>query len=160
MRKTMLATAFVLITLVWAAAQQPASEPERSGGQATSPSSQAPNAGQQQEPATPGGTGQNAPHTGAQTEVPGQVANAPITEGCLGGSNPNYTITDSAGKTYKLNLPPNADASVLTPYVGQSVQVMGDINSSTNSIDASKMARGMGKCPASSTGGAPPPPKQ
>ncbi len=105
-----------------------------SSRQATSVSSQAPNAGQ-------------APHS-------------PITEGCLGGSNPNFTITDKAGTTYKLNLPPNADASALTPHVGESVQVMGDVNRSGNTIDASRIGKGTGTCPATGPSGQQPPPKQ
>jgi hypothetical protein len=157
MKKTLLVTVFMLATLVWAVAQQPGGMPERSGGQATSPSSQVPNAGQSQ-PATPD---QNAPRSGARAGVPGQ-SDAPITEGCLGGSNPNFTITDNAGTTYKLNLPPNADASTLAPHVGESVQVMGDVKQagSTNSIDVSRIGRGTGKCPANSPSSKQPPPKQ
>ena len=158
MRKVLVVTVFTLATLVWAVAQQPGSTPEGSGGQATSPSPQVPNAGQPQS-ATPGNAGQNVPQTGAQPGSPGLPANGSITEGCLGGSSPNFTVTDNAGKTYKLNLPPNADASALTPHVGESVQVMGDVNN--NSIDVSKMGTGTGRCPANSpSGGQQPPPKQ
>jgi hypothetical protein len=155
MKRVLVVTVFMLATLGWAVAQQPGSIPERSGGQATSPSSQVPNAGQPQ-PTTPGST---APQTGAQPGIPGQAANASITEGCLGGSSPNFTLTDNAGTTYKLNLPPNADASTLTPHVGEPVQVMGDVKQAggTNSIEVSKIGRGTGKCPASPSGGEPPP---
>jgi hypothetical protein len=31
-----------------------------------------------------------------------------VTEGCLVGSDPNFTLTNSAGATYKLNIPPSA----------------------------------------------------
>ena len=156
MKKILAITVFTLATLVWAVAQQPVSS-----GQATSGSSQAPNAGQPQ-PATPGTADQKAPQTGAQAGGPGQAAQAPITEGCLGGSGPNFTITDKAGTTYKLNLPPNADASALTPHVGESVKVMGDLKraGSTNSIDVSRIGRGTGTCPASGPSGRQPPPKQ
>ena len=156
MKKISVVTLFVLATLLWAVAQKPGSS-----RQATSVSSQAPNAGQQQ-PATPGAADQNAPQTGAQAGGPGQAPHSPITEGCLGGSNPNFTITDKAGTTYKLNLPPNADASALTPHVGESVKVMGDLKraGSTNSIDVSRIGRGTGTCPASGPSGRQPPPKQ
>ena len=104
---------------------------------------------------------QNAPQGGAQAGPPGQAATEPITEGCLGGSNPNFTITDKAGTTYKLNIPPNADASSLTPHVGESVQVRGDVkNTGTPSIDVNAIGRGAGTCPSNSSGGAQSPPKQ
>jgi hypothetical protein len=149
-------TTCMLAALVWAVPQQPGGMPDRSGGQNTSPNSQMPSAGQQPTtPGTPGG--QNVPPTGAQAGGPGQVANAPITEGCLGGSNPNFTITDSSGATYKLNIPPGADASVLNSHVGESVQVMGNVKqaANTNSIDVSRIGRGTGKCPGSATQPAP-----
>src|SRR4030095_5452648 len=101
MKNTLLVTLFMLATLAWEAAQQPGSTPDQNSGQATPPSSQAPSAGQTQPPA-PG----HADHAASQ----GQASNAPITEGCLGGSAPNYTITDKAGTAYKLNLPADANA--------------------------------------------------
>ncbi|HUO60018.1 MAG TPA: hypothetical protein VMU24_05070 [Candidatus Acidoferrales bacterium] len=143
-------TAFVLGTLVFAMAQQPGGAPYGgSSGQSTSPGSQMPG---QQQPSTPGAAGQNAPEPGGQTGMPSQAANAPVTEGCLGGSSPNFTITDSSGKTYKLNIPPNADASVLNPHVGESVQVQGDVKQAgnANTIDVSRVGRGTSKCPGSS----------
>jgi hypothetical protein len=155
MKKILVVSVFMLVTLVWVVAQH------GSGGQGTSASSQAPNAGQQP-PATSGGANQNAPQTGAQAGGPGQAVHPPVTEGCLGGSNPNFTITDKTGTTYKLNLPPNADASALTPHVGESVQVMGDVRQagSANSIDVSRIGKGAGTCPGSSPSGQQPPPKQ
>ena len=107
--KTMLVTTlFMLATLTWAVAQQPGSAPERSSGQATAPSSQVPGANQSQ-PSTPGGSDQ----AGSQD----QASSAPVTEGCLGGSDPNFTLTDRANITYKLNIPTNADTSKLRPHV-------------------------------------------
>jgi hypothetical protein len=106
-----------------------------------------------QQPTTPGVPGQTAPQTGAEGAIPGQAASGTVTEGCLGGSNPNFTITDTAGKTYKLNIPQGADANVLTPHVGESVQVMGDVKqagSSTGSIDVTRVGKGTSKCPGSS----------
>jgi hypothetical protein len=160
MKKMMLLVAVLMLaTLVWAA-QQPGST-GRSGGQATPPSSQIPDASQPR-PSTPGSADQDSAQTGAQAGSQVPAANAPITEGCLGGSNPNYTITDKTGTTYKLNLPPGADASSLTPHVGESVQVLGDLKNAGTapSIDVSKIGRGNGKCPASGSTGAQPPPKQ
>ena len=139
MTKMLATTLFMLATMAWAAAQQPGSTPERSSGQAASPGSQAPGASQSQQ---------------------GQAANAPVTEGCLGGSAPNFTITDKAGISYKLNIPPNADTSTLTPHVGESVQVAGNVKGTGKagnaSIDVQGIRRGTGKCPGSAQS----PPKQ
>jgi len=147
--KNMLAiTLLMLATLVWAVAQQPGSAAERSSGQATSPSSQAPGATQPQ-PSTPGSADRSAP----------QASNAPVTEGCLGGSDPNYTLTDKANITYKLNIPTNADTSKLSSHVGESVQVAGDVKDAGKTgnptIDVQGIGRGTGKCPTSQA-----PPKQ
>lgn len=42
-------------------------------------------------------------------------------QGCLQGSEGNYTLTDSAGMTYKLE----GDTSKLTAHVGHEVQISG-----------------------------------
>jgi hypothetical protein len=104
----------------------------------------------------PGGTGQ----AGSQ----GQAPSVPVTEGCLGGSNPNFTITDKAGTTYKLNIPPSADTSKLAQHVGESVQVAGNVKDTgkagNSSIDVQGIGRGTGQCPASGPKGSQPPSKQ
>lgn len=170
MKKLLLLSLFMLATLVWAAAQQPGAMPHGSGGQATSPSAQVPDASQQ--PSSPGSAGQSSVPSGAQTGSPSAAqsgataqdgANSAVTEGCLGGSNPNYTITDTAGKTYKLNIPPGADASPLASHIGEPVAVIGAVNSGSSSnasIDVNKIGRGTSKCPGSSSSGAQAPPKQ
>ena len=154
MRKLLTITVFMLATLAWAAAQQPGS------GQAGSPGSM-PGASQPQRP-MPGSTDPNTPPSGAQTRSQDQAANAPITEGCLGGSAPNFTVTDNAGTTYKLNIPANADTSKLAQHVGESVQVQGNVNGSgkSGSIDVQGIGRGTGTCPAGGSTAAPAPPKQ
>ncbi len=162
MKTLFLISLFLLATLAWAAAQQPGAMPHGSGGQATSPNPQIPDASQSpgaQSPGSmPGSAGQQGgPEAGAPS------ANAPVTEGCLGGTNPNYTITDNAGKKYKLNIPAGADASPLQSHVGESVAVMGPVSggSSDNaSIDVSKIGRGTTKCPGSGSKGAENPPSQ
>lgn len=92
------------------------------------------------------------------------AANAEITEGCLSGTNPNYTITDASGKSYKINIPQGADASVLAPHVGESVAVMGHVNKGASagqsSIDATKVGRGTTKCAGNSSTNAQTPPKK
>lgn len=153
MKNILVMTLFMLATLAWAAAQQPGSAPGGNNGQTTSPSSQAPGTTQTQ-PSTPGGAG--------QAGSPGQASSAPITEGCLGGSAPNYTIKDKTGTTYKLNMPPNADTSKLAPHVGESVQVQGDVKDAGTpnaSIEVRAIGRGAGNCPGSGSREAQPPPK-
>ncbi|MGH9642774.1 MAG: hypothetical protein ACRD3Q_10130 [Terriglobales bacterium] len=150
MKKMFVTAMFMLAMLAWAAAQQPGSAPN--SGQAAPPSSQAPDASQSQPP-----TG-----TPDQAGPAGQSTNVAITEGCLGGSNPNYTLTDNAGTTYKLNIPPNKDASSLAPHVGESVQVAGPVNggnSGTASIDVQRIGKGTSKCSGNGSTGTHPPPK-
>ncbi len=163
MKKILITTLFMLATLAWTAAQQPGSTPDRSSGQATPPSSQAPGATQSQS-SMPGSAEQNTAPGGTQASSQGPMVNAPITQGCLGGSDPNYTITDTAGSTYKLNIPPNADTSKLAQHVGEPVQVAGTVNNTGKagnaSIDVQGIGRGTGKCPATGSSGAQSPPKQ
>jgi hypothetical protein len=145
MKKILVITLFMQATLAWAAAQQPDSTPEQSSGQATSPSSQAPDA------------------SPSQPSTPNKAAKPPVTEGCLGGSALNFTIKDKAGTTYKLNMPPNADTSTLAQHVGESVQVAGDRNDTNKanaSINVQGIGRGTGTCPSSGAKGTQAPPKQ
>lgn len=148
MKRILVVTLFLLATLA-SAEQQPGSQ------QPASPSSQAPGASRSQ-PSTRGSDDQ----AGSQ----GQASNAPVTQGCLGGSAPKYTITDKAGITYKLNIPPNADTSKLASHVGESVQVAGDVKDTGKagnaSIDVQGIGPGPGKCPATDSKSRQSPPKQ
>jgi hypothetical protein len=162
MRQLMVLTVFTLATLCSGIAQQqpgmgPQGAPGQAApGQASQPSAQTPDASQSQ-PSAPGAAAQapqqaapqTAPQNGAQTQGPTK----PITEGCLGGTSPNFNITDKAGTKYNLNLPPNANASVLTPHVGESVLVMGDVTpaaaGNASSINVIKIGRGQGGCSGS-----------
>ena len=180
MKKVMVLALFLLVSMALAvaqthdpSAQAPSSSPTMNdSGQQTSP---APGAGQ----ATPGmpsssdqAPGQAAPPSGDQGSAMGNIS---VTEGCLGGTAPNFTITDKAGKVYKLNIPSSTDTSVLTKHIGESVQVAGQVNgagssasatssgaassSSNASIDAKKIGRGTGTCPGGAAGDkAPTPP--
>lgn len=106
----------------------------------------------------------SAPGSANQPGSRAQEPQSPITEGCLGGSNPNYTVTDNNGTVYKLNLPPNTDTSKLAPHVGESVQVQGDVKDAGKtgnaSIDVQAIGRGAGSCPASGSRNTQPPPKK
>jgi len=154
MRQVLVVILFTLASVAWAAAQQPGNPPDPSSGQPTSPSSQAPGASQSQP---------SAPGSGDQNGARGQTPNAPVTEGCLGGRDPNYTITDKTGTTYKLNIPSTADTSKLPSHVGESVEVLGDVKDAGKagnpSINVQGIGKGTGKCPASGSGGAQLPPK-
>src|ERR1700746_2596879 len=155
MKNMLVTTLFMLATLAWAVAQQSGNASEGSSGQTPAPSAQIAGANQSQ-PSTPGGSDQ----AGSQ----GQASNQPVTEGCLGGSDPNFTLTDRANITYKLNIPPIADTSKLRPHVGEPVVVAGDVKdpgkTGSPSIDVHGIGRGTGKCPASDSKGSEPPPKQ
>jgi len=141
MKKMLVITLFMVATVAWVAAQQPGSIPEQSG-QAASPSAQVPGTSPSQAPA----------------------ASPTVTEGCLGGSNPNYTITSASGTTYKLNIPPTADTSKLASHVGESVNVAGNVNDSgkggSSTIDVQGIGRGTGNCPAGGAKAPQTPPKQ
>lgn len=139
MKKHMILAGLMLSMAVWAGAQQPSSMPSQSGAQATTPSAGVPQAGA---PGADTTAPQAAPQSSATSA--GAGANGAITEGCLGGSNPNFTLTDKGGKSYSLVLPQGADGAKLTPHVGESIQVMGDVTGS--SINVSKVGKGNGTC--------------
>jgi hypothetical protein len=153
MKKVLLVTLFMLVTLAWASAQQqPGSAMGQSGVPSTPPGSQTPGASQSQ----PG-----APGSADQSGMPDTTASASVTEGCLGGSAPNFTITDKTGTTYKLNIPSGADTAPLAQHMGESVQVQGPVTSGkTPTIDARRIGRGTGTCPGGGATGAQPSPKQ
>jgi hypothetical protein len=136
MRHAIALTVFMLTLLVWTVAQQP----QTSGGQSTS---QAPS---QSQPSAPATGGQDPGQTPAGPADKSQADNQPITEGCLGGSSPNFTLTDKAGKTYTLTFPAGANVASLQSHIGESVRVMGPVTSS--SIDVSKIGKGSGNCTA------------
>ncbi len=154
MKKIFIMTLFLLATLAWAAAQQSGSAPEPSSGQTTSSSSQTPDTTQSQ-PSTPG--------SADQAGSPAQGSDAAVTVGCLGGSAPNYTLTDETGTVYRLNMPASADISKLASHVGESVQVKGDVKGTQKrgdaSIDVQGIGRGTGNCPANGPKDTQPPPK-
>jgi len=85
------------------------------------------------------------------------MGGADMIEGCLGGSNPNYTVTDKAGTTYQLDIPKGADASVLAKHIGESVQVQGSVES--HSIHVARIGKGSSSCPGSSSTTPKPPSK-
>jgi hypothetical protein len=105
MRKVYLFTSILLLSSVWLMAQ---TTPSSSGSATQQPS-----------------TGQTSP----SSEYPSQAApdttqtstsNSTI-EGCLAGSAGNFTLTDTAGKSWQLA----GDTSKLTEHVGHQVRITG-----------------------------------
>src|SRR5512133_2957881 len=119
MRNKLVLSLILLMSLAWAVAQQPSTTSPGAPG-SSAPSTQS---------TTPSEPGQATPPSSPSTGS-GQMPAAgepDVIEGCLGGSAPNFTVTDNSGKSYKLDIPAGADASVLTKHVGESVQVMGSV---------------------------------
>lgn len=75
----------------------------------------------------------------AQTMEKGsKAASQTSVEGCLQGSNGNFTLTDSAGTTYTLE----GDTSKLTEHVGHEVQITGTPSASSGASSSSAAASG------------------
>ena len=68
---------------------------------------------------------QSSPTAGPQT---GTASSHTAIEGCLQGSDGNYTLTDSSGTTYALQ----GDAAKLNKHVGHEVQITGSTSSSSS----------------------------
>jgi hypothetical protein len=68
------------------------------------------------------------PQTATQ---PSQTSSADTTsiQGCVSGSDGNYTLTDNSGATYKLA----GDTAKLTEHVGHKVEITGSTMSSSSS---------------------------
>ena len=99
-----------------------------------------------QEPTSPSAPGQSPTQTQnptmpdqARTPAPPAAA-GDVIEGCLGGSHPNYTVTDKSGTAYQLQIPEGADASVLAKHIGESVAVQGTVDSAGTSSKADSTA--------------------
>jgi len=146
MRKTLIFVSILLLCAAFAVAQQPST---------TTPSAPAPDT-----QATPPST-QATPPAAPSAGMP-NTDDINVIEGCLGGSSPNFTVTDKTGTTYKLDIPPGADASVLAKHIGDSVQVQGNVSKSSatsdsgskdgGSIAVMRIGKGAGTCSGSATG--------
>ncbi|HTT24919.1 MAG TPA: DUF5818 domain-containing protein [Candidatus Sulfotelmatobacter sp.] len=104
MRKLLLVFSVLLLGLTWSVAQNAAgSQNSDASAQSNSASGSTSNGGQ-----TPGQTPRAA---GGQMTV----------EGCLSGSNGNFTLTDKNGTSYQLT----GDTAKLSAHVGHEVKVTG-----------------------------------
>jgi len=164
MRNKLVLCLVLLVSLAFAVAQQQSTTAPGAPGSSTPPA-------QSTTPSEPGqATAPSSPSAGAgQMPAAGEPD---VIEGCLGGTAPNFTVTDNSGKTYQLNIPANADASVLTKHVGESVQVMGAVTNGGSagssvgstasdkgkgsSIAVQKIGRGKGTCSGAASGTKPP----
>lgn len=175
MRKTIALTLFLLLA-AWAVGQQttPSAPPDHSQSQAQSQSQ--PGADQSQS-ASPSQSQSGAASSQDKSAI--DPADAQIVQGCLGGSNPNFTITAKDGTKYDLKVPQGADVSPLQSHIGESVAVQGVVdngssasnsssaksgsiagsenaqssNGATKSIRAMRIGRGTGTCPAGAKSG-------
>jgi hypothetical protein len=80
----------------------------------------------------------------SQQAVPGEN----VTVGCLGGSGGNFTVTDKAGTTHQLQLPPNADTAKLNQHVGEEVRVTGTNSPASSSAAGSAPSAGASSEPS------------
>ncbi|MGC2450983.1 MAG: DUF5818 domain-containing protein [Candidatus Sulfotelmatobacter sp.] len=108
MRQIFLVLSLLLLGMTWAAAQNSSQSSPSSGS------------------AMAAGSGQQS--AGAQTTV----------EGCLSGSNGNFTLTDKDGMSYQLT----GDAAKLSEHVGHEVKVTGMSSSGAGASGASSTGAG------------------
>jgi uncharacterized protein DUF5818 len=77
--------------------------------------------------------------TGAPSSRAGQSASGQTTvEGCLSGSNGNFTLTDKHGTTYQLT----GDTATLTEHVGHEVKVTGTSSSGAGGSESASAGAG------------------
>src|SRR5215471_17954747 len=80
--------------------------------------------------------------TGAASSQAGQSASSQKTvEGCLSGSNGNFTLTDKNGMSYELT----GDTAKLTEHVGHEVKVTGMTGSSGAGAETAGGSAGSGQ---------------
>jgi hypothetical protein len=73
----------------------------------------------------------------AQQDAGPQAASGQSTiEGCLGGGAGMFTVTDMAGNSYQLQLPPSADTAKLNQHIGHEVRVTGMMSNAGGSASA------------------------
>jgi hypothetical protein len=106
MSKVYLITASALLSSVFVFAQK--AQPHDNQYSSAGPS--------QQQPKVP-----SQPDTPKTSTEPGSSERSKNVEGCIGGAAGNYTLTDSAGKTWQLT----GNTSALAEHVGHTVKVSG-----------------------------------
>jgi hypothetical protein len=119
----------LLLAASWAVAQTDQVSPSQSSPSQTSPSQTSPT----QTTPTPdqASPSQETPVQASPSQASGDqttvgTGNTSV-EGCLGGSDGNYTLTADNGTTYQLT----GDTSKLSEHVGHQVKVMGTTNAAS-----------------------------
>lgn len=112
MKRILLLSSILMLSAVWAMAQY-GSQPSTSG-QATT-------------------------DTTTQSSHSSTDAGSTTLQGCLGGSDGNYSLTDKTGTKYQLS----GDTSKMTAHVGHTVQVMGTSGSGASSSTTSSQTGSM-----------------
>ncbi len=117
MKKTMLLTALLGCSALWAGAQTTtAPTPTQSGADRPAASS-----------------GQNSASPSAGQMTPSTSANSVTVDGCLAGSGSSYTLKDkTSGVTYQLA----GDTAKLAPHVGHELQLTGTTSTGSASATA------------------------
>ncbi len=126
MRKNVLLAAVILLSAAWAFAQAYPSQ--------SNPSDQNNPSAQTQSQST---ESQSSAAAGGMTTV----------EGCLSGSNGNYTLTAKDGTTYQLT----GKTSKLDKHVGHEIQVKGTTSSSASSTSGTGSQTGAASSPSANT---------
>lgn len=107
--------AVLLLSVVWAAAQtaSPTTPTETNNG-TTSPGTATSDSG-------------SKASTSSDTGMSQTNAGGDWVEGCLGGSDGNYTLTDQSGTSYRLT----GDTAKLSEHIGHQVKVSGTKSAAT-----------------------------
>ena len=117
MKKTLLLTAILLLSVTWVVAQSnPQAQPPSGNNAPTGSSDQTDTSSQQGNMGSQGAQGENSPGTNSEMQL----------QGCLSGTSGNYMITDSSGASYQLQ----GDESQLSKNVGKEVRLSGTAASS------------------------------
>lgn len=88
-----------------------------------------------------------------QSTTQSSTGNQTTVQGCLSGSNGNYTLTDTSGTTYQLS----GDTSKLSDHVGHKMQITGTTTQPSASASGApgtppNPSGSQGTTPSSSTG--------
>jgi hypothetical protein len=122
MRQVLLVVSILMLGLTWSFAQT-------SGSSETTPNG-----------SSSGSSQSMGTHSGTSGEMGQSSASGHVTvEGCLNGSNGNYTLTDKRGNTYQLT----GDTAKLSEHVRHEVKITGSSSAAGASTSGSTTSGGM-----------------
>ncbi len=141
MQRILLLAAILLLSATWMVAQS-------SSSSSSSPSSSSQTSGTSATPGTTGQSGSSSSQSGmSSTSSTGSETSV---QGCLTGSNGNYTLTDNAGTAYQLT----GDNSDLSKHVNEEVSVRGTQSGSASPSTSSSSASGSSNSTSPTAGAA------